>query len=129
MKALRLSGVISLTVIAGLAYPAIDAVAHHAATMFDRERTVELVGTIREFQWTNPHVWIQIQVPTADGESEEWSVEGGVPSRLFRSGWRPNSFEPGDEVTIRAYPMGDGGKAGLFIGAKLSDGTTLGRYD
>ncbi|MDX1563222.1 MAG: DUF6152 family protein [Gammaproteobacteria bacterium] len=103
--------------------------AHHAATMFDREQTVELVGTVREFQWTNPHIWIQVQVPNADGAVEEWSIEGGVPSRLFRSGWRPNSFEPGDAVTIRAYPMRDGGKAGLFIGAKLPDGSTLGRYD
>jgi len=102
--------------------------AHHAATMFDREQTVELVGTVREFQWTNPHIWIQIHVPNADGETEEWSIEGGVPNRLFRSGWRPNSFQPGDAVTIRAFPMRDGGKAGLFIGARLPDGSTLGRY-
>ncbi len=113
----------------GLAGLSGGATAHHAATMFDREQTVELVGTVREFQWTNPHIWIQIQVPNADGEIEEWSIEGGVPNRLFRSGWRPNSFEPGDEVTIRAFPMHDGGKAGLFIGAQLSDGSTLGRYE
>ena len=104
------------------------AAAHHAATMFDRDRTVELVGTVREFQWTNPHIWIQIQVPNDAGELDEWSIEGGVPNRLFRAGWRPNSFKPGDEVTIRAFPMRDGGKAGLFIGARLPDGSTLGRY-
>ena len=113
----------------GLAGHSGVATAHHAATMFDREQTVELVGTVREFQWTNPHIWIQIQVPNSDGEVEEWSIEGGVPNRLFRSGWRPNSFEPGDEVTIRAFPMHDGGKAGLFIGAQLSDGSTLGRFE
>ncbi len=105
------------------------ALAHHAASMFDRERTVELTGTVREFQWTNPHIWIQIQVANENGDMEEWSVEGGVPNRLFRAGWRPNSFEPGDEVTIRGFPMRDGGRAALFIGARLPDGSTLGRYE
>ena len=114
---------------AGLTATPGTAAAHHAASMFDRERTVELTGTVREFQWTNPHIWIQIQVANASGEIEEWSVEGGVPNRLFRAGWRPNSFEPGDEVTIRGFPMRDGGHAALFIGAKLPDGSTLGRYD
>ena len=113
----------------GLAAVSGPALAHHAASMFDRERTVELTGTVREFQWTNPHIWIQVQVANENGEIEEWSVEGGVPNRLFRAGWRPNSFEPGDEVTIRGFPMRDGGRAALFIGAKLPDGSTLGRYD
>jgi len=117
-----------VTSVAGLGALALPAVAHHASSMFDREQTVELVGQIREFQWTNPHIWIQVQVPNADGEIEEWSIEGGVPNRLFRAGWRPNSFNPGDEVTIRGFPMRDGGKAALFIGAKLPDGSTLGRY-
>jgi hypothetical protein len=105
-----------------------SAYAHHAATMFDREQTIELVGTVREFQWTSPHVWIQVQVANEAGEVEEWSIEGGTPSRLYRAGWRPTSFRPGDAVTIRGNPMRDGGKAALFIGAKLEDGSTLGQY-
>lgn len=105
-----------------------NAVAHHAATMFDREQTVELVGTVREFQWTSPHIWIQVQVETEAGELEEWSIEGGTPSRLFRSGWRPTTFKPGDSVTIRGHPMRDGGKAALFIGAQFENGETLGRF-
>jgi hypothetical protein len=112
-----------------LALPPLAATAHHAATMFDREQQIELEGTVREFQWTNPHIWIQVQVPNEAGEIEEWSIEGGPPNRLFRSGWRPSTFEPGDEVTIRAFPMRDGGKAGLFIGARLPDGSTLGQYE
>ena len=102
--------------------------AHHSGNMFDRERTVELTGTVKEFQWTNPHIWIQVLVPSAGGEVEEWSIEGGVPNRLFRAGWRPASFEPGDEVMIVANPMIDGAKGGAFVGAKLADGTTLGRF-
>jgi len=105
-----------------------SAQAHHAATMFDREQTVELTGTVREFQWTSPHIWIQVQVENEAGELEEWSIEGGTPSRLYRAGWRPTTFSPGDKVTIRGNPMRDGGKAALFVGAKLEDGSTLGRY-
>ncbi|GIT15252.1 MAG: hypothetical protein CM1200mP36_10080 [Gammaproteobacteria bacterium] len=66
--------------------------AHHSGNMFDRERTVELTGTVKEFQWTNPHIWIQVLVPTAGGGVEEWSIEGGVPNRLFRAGWRPKKL-------------------------------------
>lgn len=121
-----LSVVTSLVGVTGLS---VSALAHHAAAMFDRERTIELTGRVREFQWTNPHIWIQVEVPNENGEIEEWSVEGGVPNRLFRAGWRPNSFEPGDQVTIRGFPMRDGGRAALFVGARLPDGSTLGRYE
>mgnify|MGYP001811656402 CR=1 FL=1 len=103
--------------------------AHHAATMFDRTETIELAGEVVEFQWTSPHIWIQITVENDAGEIEDWSVEGGVPNRLYRSGWRPNSFEPGDQVVIRGNPMRDGGKAVLFVGARLDDGSTLGRFE
>ena len=103
--------------------------AHHAATMFDREQTVELSGEIVEFQWTSPHVWIQIDVENESGERVEWSVEGSVPNRLYRAGWRPTTFQPGDRVTIHAAPMRNGAPAALFIGARLADGSTLGRFE
>lgn len=107
----------------------LPSIGHHAASMFDRDKTVDLEGEIVEFQWTSPHIWIQIMVEDETGAKEEWSIEGGVPNRLFRAGWRPNSFEPGDRVTIRGNPMRDGGKAALFIGAKFDDGATLGRFE
>ena len=107
----------------------LPSVAHHAASMFDRTQTIELSGEVVEFQWTSPHIWIQVNVENDAGEIEEWSVEGGVPNRLYRQGWRPNSFEPGDQVMIRGNPMRDGGKAVLFVGARLDDGSTLGRLE
>jgi hypothetical protein len=113
---------------AGLVLPAVSALAHHSAAMFEEDRTIELNGTVREFQWTNPHIWIQLNVTNERGAMEEWSVEGGVPNRLFRAGWRPTSFKPGDEVSIVVRPMIDGGKAGIFVGAKLADGSVLGRF-
>ena len=107
----------------------VTSTAHHAATMFDREQTVELSGEIVEFQWTSPHVWIQINVENESGEPVEWSVEGSVPNRLYRAGWRSTTFQPGDRVTIHAAPMRNGAPAALFIGARLADGSTLGRFE
>ena len=118
--------VLFVSVFLGFVFPA---GAHHAASMFDRNESIDLVGQIVEFQWTSPHVWIQISVENEAGEPEEWSIEGGVPNRLFRAGWRPNSFMPGQLVTVRGFPMRDGGKAALFVGAKLADGSTLGRFE
>ena len=102
--------------------------AHHAATMFDRDQVIELSGEIVEFQWTSPHVWIQINVENEFSDVVEWSVEGSVPNRLYRAGWRPTTFKPGDQVTIHASPMRNGAPAALFIGARLADGSTLGRF-
>ena len=105
-----------------------NAVAHHSNAMFDKGTVKEVTGTVREFQWTNPHIWIQIIVENDDGEQEEWSIEGIGPNTLFRRGWRPNSFKPGDVVEIRFFPMRDGSPAGLFVGAKFADGKILGNW-
>jgi hypothetical protein len=102
--------------------------AHHSSAMFDKEKVIEVTATVREFQWTNPHVWIEIIVESEDGVAEDWSIEGLGPNGLFRNGWRPNSFKAGDKITIRFNPMLDGSKAGGFIGAKFEDGHTLGNW-
>jgi hypothetical protein len=117
-----------LLVTGGLLLPSDGALAHHSAAMFEAEKTIELNGTVREFQWANPHIWIQLVVANLEGMTDEWSVEGGVPNRLFRAGWRPTSFKPGDEIALVVRPMIDGGKAGIFVGAKFADGSTLGRF-
>ena len=103
--------------------------AHHAATMFDTAKVIEVSGTVKELQWTNPHIWIQIYVQGTSGSREEWSIEGGGPNTLSRQGWRPTTFKPGETVTFRINPMRDGTPAGLFVGAKFSDGKTLGRWE
>ena len=63
-----------------------------------------------------------------DGATKEWSIEGGGPNSLSRDGWRPSTFKPGDEVTMKVHPMRDGSPAGNFIAAKWADGHTLGRW-
>jgi hypothetical protein len=104
-------------------------VAHHSSAMFDKAEIRDVTATVREFQWTNPHIWIQIVLATDEGDESEWSIEGLGPNSLFRNGWRPNSFKVGDVVQIRFNPMRDGSNAGGFIGAKFADGRTIGRWD
>jgi hypothetical protein len=103
--------------------------AHHSAAMFDDSKVVELKGVVKELQWTNPHVWLQVSVDEK-GAKKEWSIEAGSPNTLSRTGWRSTTFKPGDQVTVRINPMKDGSAAGNFIGAKFeADGHTLGRWN
>jgi len=102
--------------------------AHHSGTMFDSTKVKEISGTIKEFQWKNPHVWIQVYVQNG-GKQEEWSIEGGSPNTLSRNGWRPSTFAPGASVSIKVNPMKDGSAGGQFIGAKFPDGKTIGNWD
>ena len=100
--------------------------AHHSRTMFDLQKEVVLEGTITEFQWTNPHIWIQVSVPTAKGGVEDWSVEGDSPNLVSRQGWKRNSFKAGDKVLLKVHPMRSGEPGGAFMSATFPDGRTLG---
>jgi hypothetical protein len=88
--------------------------AHHSAAIFDSTKSVTLVGTVKGFEWTNPHCWIQILAPV-EGTTTEWSVEMGSPSQLYRKGWRPGTLKPGDKVTIVINPARDGSNGGSFV--------------
>jgi hypothetical protein len=101
------------------------AFAHHSGAMFDRDKTVELTGTVVSFGWTNPHSWIEISVPNSSGGTDKWGVECNSPNTMARSGWRATTLKPGDQVTITVHPLRDGTKGGRFINVKLADGTVL----
>ena len=119
-----------LVVVGGLLASAQPIVAHHAGTMFDETKTAELTGTIKEFQFTNPHAWIQVMVESKPGEApKEWSIEWGSPNQLSRQGIRPSTFKAGTKVVMRVHPMRDGSAAGNFIAAKFEDGKTVGRWE
>jgi hypothetical protein len=110
--------------IAGAAFPV---VAHHSFSMFDENKEVVLKGAVKEFQWSNPHTWIQLNVTDASGKVVEWSIEGGSPNLVGRQGWKRNTFKPGDQVEITVHPLRDGQPGGSFMRAVLPDGRTLGR--
>ena len=105
------------------------AAAHHSGAGFNADKVIELTGTIKEFQFTNPHTWIQVMVEGAKGEQVEWSIEWGSPNSLGRQGIRPSTFPPGAKVTMRLRPMINGAPGGAFVGAKFADGKTVGRWE
>lgn len=100
--------------------------AHHSFAMFDQSKQLTLKGTVSEFQWTNPHAWIHLDVPNPNGVKETWQVELNSPNNLKRQGWKSSSVKPGDQVTLVLNPLKDGSKGGLFVSITLPDGTVLG---
>lgn len=99
------------------------ALAHHSAAMFDLSKTVTVQGTVKEFQYTNPHSWLQVVVVGSDGKAVEWGFETEGPSTLLRVGIKAKTFLPGDNVSVVANPMRDGRPAGAWISATKADGT------
>jgi Family of unknown function (DUF6152) len=103
---------------------ALKAGAHHSAAMFDEQKLMTLGGTVKSFQWTNPHCWIQILV-TGQPEPIEWSVEMGSPSQLYNNGWKPKTLKPGDKIVVVIHPMRDGTHGGVFVSATDEGGNPL----
>ena len=117
-KALALAGV-ALCVAA-------PALAHHSYAMFDREKNLTMTGTVTEFEWTNPHVWIHMKVPDQAGKDVVWSFEMQAIAQDSSLGWRADSVKPGDKVTIDFHPLKDGSRGGQLVAATLADGKRLG---
>ncbi len=119
----RRSGLKRLLLAVSLCVAVGSVLAHHSAAMFDMSKTVTLQGTVKEFQYTNPHSWLQVLVASPDGKTVEWGFETEGPSTLLRVGIKLKTFQPGDKVTIVAHPMRDGRPAGAWISATKADGT------
>lgn len=97
--------------------------AHHSATMFDSQKTVTFEGVVKEFQWTNPHSWLIVDVPGKNGAVVTWGFEAEGPSTLTRAGIRPSELPVGTKLRISGHPMKDGRPAATWIDAvRLSDG-------
>jgi len=103
------------------------AFAHHSPVMFDQTQQVTLTGTVREFQWTNPHAYIQLLVKNEQGQEQEWSLEMGASVYLYNLGWRPSSVKAGDTLTVTIAPLRKGGNGGLLLKAVGADGQPIGR--
>ena len=108
-----------------LAVTAAVALGHHSAAMFDNTKVLTLTGTVREFQWTSPHCYIQL-LQGGTPVPEEWSLEMAAPMYLYRLGWRPSTLKAGDKITVRLNPLRDGSHGGLLVQATTPDGRQLG---
>ena len=123
MKRFRiLSAAVACAAVGALAAPAF---AHHSTAMFDMEKTVSLNGTIKDFQWTQPHTWIVFEVPNGSGGSDEYGIEGMSPSYLGRNGWSKHTLAPGDKVTLNIHPLKDGRKGGFDASVTFPDGKVM----
>lgn len=105
---------------------ALPVCAHHSQAMFDPDQKLTLSGTVKEFQFTNPHCYIQLLVATEGSGTEEWSIELGAPAHLLRGGWKPKTLKPGDKITVVINPLRDGSKGGHYQSATGADGKSLG---
>jgi len=116
-------GIAALGLVLFAAFPA---AAHHSDAMFDSTKEVVINGTVKEFQYTNPHSWIQILVPGSSGaQPVEWSIETAAPIVLLRAGIKPASLQPGDKISVRMHPLKSGAAGGSLVEVKKEDGSTL----
>jgi hypothetical protein len=99
--------------------------AHHSAAMFDEKKTVTVEGEVKEFQLTNPHSWLLVNVKEKDGTVVTWGFEAEGPSTLARAGIRPSDLRPGTRLKISGNPMKDGTRAAIWVNAVRADGKTF----
>lgn len=116
-----------LTLFATLALP-LAAPAHHSFAMFDMTSTTSHKGRVKEVQWTNPHVWVELEV-TTDGKTSVLSFEGAAISVLKRVGWMKDTVKAGDVVTVAGHPFRDGRPGGSIDHLILADGRRIGTGD
>jgi hypothetical protein len=107
--------------------PAGQAQAHHSFAMFDQTKEVTVTGTVRQFQWTNPHSYIQLIAKDSSGKEVEWSMEMGAPMYLYARGWRPSSLKVGMVVSIKINPLRNGKPGGVVIDVTTPDGKQIGK--
>ena len=107
-----------------LAPPA--ATAHHSFAMFDHVNRITLAGTVTRFEWTNPHVYIELDVPDGKGGAKHYSIECASVNVLMRTGWKFTDVKKGDKVSLLVNPLKDGTAGGMLETATFADGRTLG---
>jgi len=120
----RLRRGVMLAIVVGLVI-APSAAAHHSFAAFDLATQKSVTGTVKQFDWTNPHTWIWVNVPNKAGAVETWGFEAMSPNYLGRRGWTKKTLQPGDQITVTFRPLKDGSHGGMFVSAKRPDGTVL----
>ena len=103
---------------------AAPALAHHSFAMFDQRKIMTLEGTVTQFQWTNPHAFIELDVPNG-ARAQRWSIELNSPNNLTRQGWRRTSLKAGEAISVRVAPLRNGHPGGLFLDLRKPDGRVL----
>jgi len=124
MKTMSSLAISALAALAAL-YISAPALAHHSTAAFDMEKTIEITGTVEDFQWTNPHTWTNVKVESSDESAGIYGLEGMSPNYLGRNGWTKTTLKPGDKLTFQVHPLKDGRRGGFMVAVKMADGTLL----
>ena len=99
--------------------------AHHSFAMFDADKDLAIEGTVQDFTWTNPHVWVDVMVVDAAGKPVKWGLETQSVGILNRMGWGPESLKKGDKIKVDLHPMKDGTPGGQLMKITFPDGREL----
>src|SRR5215510_3775283 len=94
--------------------------AHHSFAPFNMQAEKTITGTVKQFDWTNPHTWLWVDEMNEQGGADTWAIEGMSPNFLGRRGWSKSTLKPGDKVTLVIRPLRDGSKGGMFVRATMS---------
>ncbi len=125
VRALKVRAMIECAVLAAALMFASVAQAHHSNSAFYVTKVITIKGVVKEFRWSNPHVWVILTVDDGKGNKVDWKVEGRPPGILARAGWTPKSLQPGETVTIDLSPAKDDTASGLIARVTKEDGTIL----
>ncbi len=123
---MRLVKRFALVALAMVAATTMSLSAHHSFAMFDNEHQVKMTGTVKEFRWANPHVYIELTAPDAKGEVRDWTIECANPGILNRIGWKFNMIKKGDQISTVVAPLRTGEAGALLKQVKLADGRIFG---
>ena len=124
MKSLTWIAPLALTIALGVASPAL---AHHSHAMFDHDKVVTITGTVAEWVFRNPHVFLYVNITTDSGETVKYAVEMSNITNMLKVGFTATTFKAGDKVTVELHPLLDGRPGGNYIVATSADGKQFGR--
>ena len=109
-----------------LMFGAARVAAHHSTAIYDSDNPVELAGTVVDWQFVNPHVFIVLEVADAATNAKQvWNLEGSNTAGLFRRGWTPNTLKPGDKIVVTVRPLRSGVTGGNYSNPRWADGTPI----
>ena len=103
-----------------------SAQSHHSNVAYEVNKVITVTGSVKDWQWVNPHTWLHLIVDDGKGGKVEWAAEGRAPGVLLRAGWSRSSFKPGETVTVDMSPAKDGTLTGIIARVTKADGTILG---
>ena len=96
--------------------------AHHSFAIFDQTKVNYVTGTVKDFEWVNPHAWLNVNITDPAGKTATWSFEGGSVAQLANLGWKKDMFSTGETIEVGFRPMKDGSRGGQLMSAKTEKG-------